>query len=113
MVEHLALVLDVPLRERNALLGAAGFAPAFSEEPLDGPALAVVRRHLEQLVEAHRPFPAYVIDRCWNLQIANEAALAVTALLLPADACEWDDGLEPGRTVRMGEEIGELKELDG
>ena len=85
MVEHLCIVLDVPLRARNALLNAAGFADAYSEEPLDGPALTQVREGLEALVEAHDPFPAYVVDRCWNLLLANTAAACLTELLLPAD----------------------------
>ncbi|MEO1059811.1 MAG: helix-turn-helix transcriptional regulator [Actinomycetota bacterium] len=85
MVEHLAIVLDVPLRARNALLNAAGFAAAYTEEPLDGPALSQIREGLETLVEAHDPYPAYVVDRCWNLLIANTAAARLTELLLPTD----------------------------
>ena len=86
MVQHLSVVLDVPLRARNALLNAAGFADAYSEEPLDGPDLTPIREGLEALVEAHDPFPAYVVDRCWNLLLANRAAAHLTELLLPADA---------------------------
>ncbi len=86
MVEHLAIVLDVPLRARNALLNAAGFAASYSEEPLDGPALSQIRGCLETLVEAHDPYPAYVVDRCWNLLIANTAAARLTELLLPTAA---------------------------
>lgn len=86
MVEHLSVVLDIPLRARNSLLNTAGFANAYSEESLDGPALAQVREGLEALVEAHDPFPAYVVDRSWNLLIANTAAALLTGLLLPTDA---------------------------
>ena len=86
MVEHLAIVLDVPLRARNALLNAAGFAAAYTEEPLDGPALSQIREGLETLVEAHDPYPAYVVDRCWNLLLANTAAARLTELLLPTEA---------------------------
>jgi transcriptional regulator with XRE-family HTH domain len=82
MIEHLSIVLDVPLRARNALFNAAGFADAYSEKPLDGPDLAQVREGLVALVEAHDPFPAYVIDRCWNLLLANTAAATLTSLLL-------------------------------
>lgn len=85
MVEHLSIVLDVPLRARNALLNAAGFADAYSEEPLDGPDLAQIRDGLAALVEAHDPFPAYVVDRCWNLLLANTAAATLTGLLLEPD----------------------------
>lgn len=85
MVEHLGVVMGIPLRARNGLLNAAGFAPAYTEEPLDGLALSEVRQSLETLVEAHNPFPAYVIDRMWNLLIANTAAARLTGLLLPTD----------------------------
>ncbi len=86
MIEHLSVALDVPLRARNALFELAGFASAYSEEPLDGDALAQVRQGLETLVLAHDPFPAYVIDRSWNLLIANTSAVLLTGLLLPQDS---------------------------
>jgi transcriptional regulator with XRE-family HTH domain len=82
MVEHLSIVLGVPLRARNALLNAAGFADAYSEEPLQGAALAQIRGTLHTLVEAHNPYPAYIVDRSWNLLDANTAAANLTALLL-------------------------------
>jgi len=86
MVEHLSIVLGVPLRARNALLNAAGFADAYSEEPLQGAALAQIRGTLHTLVEAHNPYPAYIVDRSWNLLDANTAAANLTALLLGTDA---------------------------
>lgn len=87
MIIHLATVLDVPLRERNVWLNAAGFAAVYSERDLDEPALDQVRHVLELLLEAHRPFPAYVIDRSWNLVMTNPPASALTALLVsPEDA---------------------------
>lgn len=82
MVEHLSIVLGVPLRARNALLNAAGFADAYSEEPLDGVALSHIRGALHTLVEAHNPYPAYIVDRSWNLLDANTAAANLTAVLL-------------------------------
>ena len=85
MIEHLSIALDVPLRARNSLFNAAGFADAYSEEPLDGPALAQVRQSLETLVEAHQPYPAYVVDRSWNLLIANTSAALLTGILLPSE----------------------------
>ncbi len=97
MVEHLSIVLDVPLRDRNALFTAAGFATPYSAEPLDGPALTNVRSSLETLVRAHHPFPAYVVDRCWNLLLANDAATTLTGWLLP-------DGVPPevgGNVIRL------------
>ncbi|GAB2767729.1 helix-turn-helix transcriptional regulator [Nocardioides salsibiostraticola] len=86
MVEHLSVVLEVPLRARNGLLNAAGFAGAYSEEPLQGTALAQIRGTLHTLVEAHNPYPAYIVDRAWNLLDANTAAANLTALLLGDDA---------------------------
>ena len=67
MVLILAEVLDVPLRERNALLGPAGYAPVYRESGLDAPELAAVRRSIDFLLERHEPYPATVLDRHWNL----------------------------------------------
>lgn len=89
MVEHLAIRLSIPLRARNGLLGAAGFAPTHTEERLDGAALENIRYGLELLVEAHDPFPAYVVNRTWDLRLANSAAAHFTAALLtPAAALD-------------------------
>lgn len=74
MVLHLADLLQVPLRERNRLLLAAGFAPAFPERPLDDPALSVARQALDLVLSAHEPNPAIVVDRHWTLVAANRAA---------------------------------------
>ena len=74
MVLHLAEHLDVPLRERNGLLLAAGFAPAYRESDLDDPSLAAVRAGLERILAAHEPYPAVIVDRRWNLVSANAAA---------------------------------------
>src|SRR5712691_11860729 len=71
MVLHLAEELDVPLRERNTLLVAAGFAPVYRETPLEGDDMAAVRQSLEQLLAGHEPFPALVLDRHWDLMLAN------------------------------------------
>jgi len=73
MVLHLAEELDVPLRERNALLMAAGFAPVYQETPLEGDDMATVRETLQQLLTSHEPNPALVVDRQWNLVLANRA----------------------------------------
>ncbi|MCW8086493.1 helix-turn-helix transcriptional regulator [Sabulicella glaciei] len=78
MVLRLAAELDVPLRERNALLLAAGFAPAFRERGLDDPEMAAASKAVETLLHAHMPHPALAVDRGWNLVSANAA---VTALL--------------------------------
>ena len=83
MVEHLGLVLDVPLRERNAMLVSAGFAPVHPERSLDDPDMAEIRRAIEAMLAAHNPFPAYVVNRRWDLLLANDAALALVASLPP------------------------------
>ena len=73
MVLHLADRLEVPLRERNRLLLAAGFAPAYGERPLESDEMAPVREALERFLQAHEPYPALVLDRHWNLVRANGA----------------------------------------
>jgi transcriptional regulator with XRE-family HTH domain len=75
MVLRLAEKLDVPLRERNELLVAAGFAPLFPERPLDDPTLKAARRAVDLVLKGHEPFPALAIDRHWTL-IASNAAVA-------------------------------------
>jgi len=74
MVVLLATVLDVPLRERNALLLAAGFAPIYGEAELDAPELAAVRAALDAILRQQEPFPAVVMDRHWDLVDGNAAA---------------------------------------
>ena len=75
MVLRLAECLEVPLRERNALLLAAGFAPVFPDRSFEDPGLASVRAAVEAVLHAHMPFPALAIDRRWIL-LASNAALA-------------------------------------
>ena len=74
MVLRLAERLDVPLRARNTLLAAAGFAPMFSERTLADPALESARIAIDHLLAAHEPFPALAVDRHWTLVASNEAA---------------------------------------
>jgi transcriptional regulator with XRE-family HTH domain len=71
MVLHLAEQLDVPLRDRNQLLLAAGYAPAYGQRDLDAPELGPVRAALERVLEGHAPNPAIVVDRHWGLVAAN------------------------------------------
>lgn len=73
MLLRLAEELRVPLRARNALLLAAGFAPAYPQRSLDDPELADVRRSIDLVLAAHEPFPALVVDRGWRLLAANRA----------------------------------------
>lgn len=74
MVLRLADYLDLPLRERNSLLLAAGFAPEYPQTPLAADSMRDVRRSLQALVDAHRPCPAAAVDHAWNLVLANDAA---------------------------------------
>ncbi len=73
MVLHLAERLEVPLRERNELLLAAGFAPQYSARDFDDPALREVRDAVSRVLAAHEPYPAIAVDRYWNLVASNEA----------------------------------------
>jgi len=83
MVLHLAEQLEVPLRERNRMLVAAGYAPVYSESPLAHPALEAARRAIDLVLTGHEPYPALAIDRHWNLVSANRA---VAPLLAGVDA---------------------------
>src|SRR5689334_20971725 len=73
MVLHLADQLEIPLRERNVILMAAGFAPVFHERRLDDPALAAARRAVDVILKGHEPYPALVVDLRWNLVGMNAA----------------------------------------
>lgn len=74
MILRLAERLDVPLRERNDLLAAAGYAPMYRRRPIDAPEMAPARRALHRVLDGHEPYPAFVADRGWNLVMANNAA---------------------------------------
>lgn len=77
LVLHLAEHLEVPLRERNGLLLAAGYAPVYRETPLDAEAMSPVRDALDQILAGHAPYPALIVDQRWDLVSANEPALAI------------------------------------
>ncbi len=111
MVLHLAEQLDAPLRERNTLLLAAGYAPAFSETSLEAPQMAMVREAIHQVLTGHEPYPAFVVDRAWNILDANASASIFTEgvspeALEPAANCMrlslHPRGLAP-RIVNLGE----------
>jgi transcriptional regulator with XRE-family HTH domain len=111
MVLALADSLDVPLREQNALLQSAGFAPAWSESPLDGQGTALFQEALQATLDHHEPYPAMVLDGRWNLVMANQGALtffgqfvdifaALEAIGSPTEfqvvrLCLRDEGLKP------------------
>jgi transcriptional regulator with XRE-family HTH domain len=81
MVVQLSTALDVPLRQRNAMLLAAGFAPAYRESNLAAPELLPVRKAIDHILRQQEPYPAIVIDRLWNFIQGNEAATAFTVFL--------------------------------
>uniref|UniRef100_A0AAU2UWG7 Helix-turn-helix transcriptional regulator n=1 Tax=Streptomyces sp. NBC_00003 TaxID=2903608 RepID=A0AAU2UWG7_9ACTN len=87
MLLRLAAALDVPLRERNTLLVAAGYAPAYRESSLDDEDMAAVRSALDTMLTAHDPYPAVVVDRCWNVLTGNRA-MAVLMDGIPAHLLE-------------------------
>jgi len=75
---RLAEELDLPLRERNHLLLAAGYAPVYSEATLASPEMSAVRRAVRQVLSGHEPYPAVVVDRDWNLVDANAGVALLT-----------------------------------
>jgi transcriptional regulator with XRE-family HTH domain len=108
MILRLATVLDIPLRQQNALLLAAGFAPAWRESDLSAPELAQVNGALDYMLAQQEPYPAFVVDRRWNLLRANAGAGWLTAFLTdpspapaatgPVNLADWlmsPDGLRP------------------
>ena len=80
MVQQLARTLDVPLRGRNSLLQAAGFAAAYPETPLDDAALEPIRAAIGWMLDKHMPYPAMVFDRYWNLRGSNPVAATLFGL---------------------------------
>ena len=111
VVLSLAKHLDMPLRERHALLLAAGYAPSFPERPLDDPGLKPVRDALDLILKAHEPYPALAVDRRWTMVAANAAVppllVGVAARLLspPVNVLRLSldpEGLAP-RIVNLAE----------
>jgi transcriptional regulator with XRE-family HTH domain len=88
MVLRLCERLAIPLRERNALLVAAGYAPMYRERALDDPALAAARQAVELVLHGHEPCPAIALDRCWNVVAANRAAQALLSSHVSAELLE-------------------------
>jgi transcriptional regulator with XRE-family HTH domain len=80
MVLRLADALEVPLRERNTLLNAAGYAAAYRESELEEPHMAPIYAALARILDHHEPFPALVVDRRWNRVMGNKASELILAL---------------------------------
>lgn len=95
MVLRLSEHLSVPLRDRNTLLLAAGYAPAYPERPLDDPALQAAREVIGRVLAGHEPFPAIAIDRHWSLVSANRAIAPLLAGVAP------DLLLQPMNVLRL------------
>jgi transcriptional regulator with XRE-family HTH domain len=111
MVIQLAEHLDVPLRDRNTLLLAAGFAPAYAQRDLDEPEMGPVREAIDRVLRGHEPYPAVVVDRHWGLVAANGAVPVLIAgaaehlLAPPVNVLRLSlhpDGMAP-RIVNLGE----------
>lgn len=83
MVLRLTQAMDVPLRDRNLLLHAAGFAPAYRESAIDAPAVEQADEALRRILEQQEPYPALVIDADWTLLRRNRAAAALGEVFLP------------------------------
>lgn len=81
MILRLADVLDVPLRERNTMLLAGGFAPMYRESNLNSVELEPVRNAVEYLINQHEPYPAFVMTRYWDVVLVNNSAKQLLALL--------------------------------
>lgn len=92
MVVRLGEALELPLRERNELLLAAGYAPAYPESSLDDPELAPVRTAIDHILRGHQPYPALVVDRAGDLIAANSAFDLITEGAAP-------ELVGPGRNV--------------
>ena len=116
MLLHLSDRLDVPLRDRNRLLLAAGYAPVYGERSLEDEEMRPVREALERFLAAHEPFPAIAVDRHWTLVLANRVLDVLTEgvaphlLEPPANALRVSlhpDGLAP-RIVNLAEWSGHL-----
>ena len=113
MVLLLAEQLEVPFRERNQMLLAAGHAPVFPERTLEDPEMAPVREALDVILDGHEPYPAVVVDRHWNLVAANStmAALAqgVDPALLEPPVNVMRLGLNPGGLAAGIVNLGEVR----
>ncbi len=84
MVLHLAEQLEVPLRERNALLVAAGYAPTFRERSLEDPTFEAARKVVDLVLRGHEPYPAIAVDRHWTLVASNRAVTPLLAGVEPS-----------------------------
>jgi transcriptional regulator with XRE-family HTH domain len=101
MVLRLAAALDVPLRQQNALMLAAGFAPVWRETPLGAPALAIVDQALGFMLAQQEPYPAFVVDRRWNLLRTNGGGRNLVQFLTGAPLAEPD----PAQPINLADAL--------
>jgi transcriptional regulator with XRE-family HTH domain len=85
MVLQLATVLEIPLRQQNLLLSAAGFAPIHTETDLSAPEMTSVRKAIDLILHQHEPYPAFAVDRYWNLLLANQGATRLLDAFIAPD----------------------------
>ena len=104
MVLRLAAAMDVPLRDRNGLLVAAGFAPIYPEHPLDHPQIERVMAALDRLLDRHAPYPAVVMDRSWDVVRVNTGAARLFTGL-----CAPDPVPDPANVLRLMLEPGPVR----
>jgi transcriptional regulator with XRE-family HTH domain len=97
MVLRLSGALDLPLRQSNELLLAAGFAPLWAETDLGAAALAPIREALDYILAQQEPFPAFVVDRRWNLLQANRGAVAMVEFLVGP--------IKPGTAINLADAL--------
>jgi transcriptional regulator with XRE-family HTH domain len=108
MVVRLARALDIPLRERNALLLAAGYAPLYPASAMDEPALERVSAALDAMLDRHEPFPAVVMDRGWNVVRENDGATRLFGGL-----CAPDPMPDPANVLALMIEPGPVRDAVG
>jgi transcriptional regulator with XRE-family HTH domain len=82
MILRISETMDIPLRQQNALLLAAGYAPVWRARDLSAPDVAMVNKALDYMLDQHEPYPAFVVDRRWTLLRANRGAIRLTEFLL-------------------------------
>jgi transcriptional regulator with XRE-family HTH domain len=114
MILHLSEQLAVPMRDRNILLVAAGYAPMFPERSLDDPALQSVRKAIDLVLESQKPFPAFALDRHWNIVASNgalpEVYIGVAARLIQPPINALRLTLHPDGLARRIANLSEWRE---
>lgn len=108
MVIRLAAALGVPLRDRNGLLLAAGFAPLYAERDLDDPAIERVTTAIDRVLAAHDPLPAVVLDRRWDVRRTNQGAAQLFGRLMAPDPIP-----EPANVLRLMLQPGPIRSSVG